>query len=448
MATRFYLPNTGASAVNPSFTGAWTETATADRIRAVIGRQQTAMTNKATAQTATAAGSRSLSRQFVSDPIAAQTLAAGTVKGTIRALESAVNDNVDVVSLAIYVFSNDGNTLRGTVLALGNYGPVAEFNTTLRNKRSADGDATSSVVAQDGDRLVFEIGFGNTTIGTSINATLNYGDNSATDLADNETGTTADNPFIELSIDVVFLADRLYRNAILATSGLVAYWPMDELTGSPQDAKGTNHVTVVNGTPVYDTPWLIARERGGIYFPADTAYFTVPDASPLDRGDGPFSLEGIIRRDTDTAGFETAFAKLGGTAYGYGFTNGDKFQLAKVGTEIVCTESGTTAAGGAAIHWLITRSATGAGNTLIYKAGVEGHTDVTPGSVLSDTAGLLAIGREGAGNALRGALGHAAIYDRVLTADEAKYHAALAAGVWVGPPRLTTLQAVNRSATY
>ena len=213
MATRFYLPSSGAAAVNPGF-AAWDETASADRIRCVTTKSSTAMVSKTVAKGTGA--TRALVRQYVSDPIEAQTIAAGTIKGQIRALESATNDNLDLVPICVKVYSNDGSTLRGTILALGDYVAVLEFGTALTNRKIADGDATSSVVASDGDRIVIELGHKNSTVGTSVSGDLNFGDNSATDLLENTTDTAANNPWVELSVTITFKAAAAFNPLALA----------------------------------------------------------------------------------------------------------------------------------------------------------------------------------------------------------------------------------------
>ena len=75
MATRIYLPLTGAAPITPAF-GTWTETTGAARIAGVATRLGSAMTSKTQAHTATAANSTFLSRQYVFGPLAAH--AAGT----------------------------------------------------------------------------------------------------------------------------------------------------------------------------------------------------------------------------------------------------------------------------------------------------------------------------------------------------------------------------------
>ena len=201
--TRFYLPSGGGAAVSPPFTleSSWDETDNADRLRCGTSKTSSTMTSKTEAK-ANTANTRQLVRQYVSDPLDGnQTIGSTvTVKGTVRVLESAINDNIDKVSLKLIVVSNDGQTLRGTLLAKGDFGPTNEWATSLTNRRIADGDTVAGAVnALDGDRIVIEIGFNNTAAGTSVSGSMNFGDNSASDLADNETGTAADNPFVELS---------------------------------------------------------------------------------------------------------------------------------------------------------------------------------------------------------------------------------------------------------
>lgn len=208
MPTRFYLPSTGAAPVSPAFNTSWDENASADRLKCVRSRINSAMTDKVVAKATTA--TRALVRQYVSDQIEAQTIAAGTVKGQIRALESAANDNLDLVPLSIRIVSADGNTYRTPALvALGDYAAASEFATTLTNRRIADGDTTTEVVAEDGDRIVIEIGIKNSATGASVSGTLNFGDdNATTDLGENTTDTSAFNPWVELSQTIAFKVAR------------------------------------------------------------------------------------------------------------------------------------------------------------------------------------------------------------------------------------------------
>ena len=197
--TRFYLPNTGAAEISPAFTlqASWTATTGADRIRMPVARIASAMTSKVQAAPGTAANQKWLFRQYVSDPIRGGGSIFGALFGQIRGLESAANDNIDAISLKLLVVDSAGN-LRGTLLPLANYGTIAELNTALRNKIIANGDGLTAVTYQNGDRIVAEIGLTNTVAGTSVSGSLSFGDDSATDLAEDETATAANNPWLEI----------------------------------------------------------------------------------------------------------------------------------------------------------------------------------------------------------------------------------------------------------
>jgi len=197
--TRLYLPNTGAPEISPAFTldSSWTATTGADRIKCVPTKISSVMTSKVQAAPGTAANQKWLFRQYVSDPLSGAGTVFGVLFGQIRGLESAVNDNIDAISLKLLVVKSDA-TLRGTLLALANYGTVAELAIALTNKIIADGDGLTPVNFLDGDRIVAEIGLTNTTTGTSVSGTLSFGDDNATDLPEDETATAANNPWIEI----------------------------------------------------------------------------------------------------------------------------------------------------------------------------------------------------------------------------------------------------------
>lgn len=207
MPTRFYLPSTGATPVNPAFNTSWDESASADRLKCVTTKINSSMTDKTVAKATTA--TRALVRQYVSDPIAAQTVhGSGLIKGQVRCLESAANDNLDLVPVSIRVVSNNGGTFRSPdFLSLGDYAAALEFATSLTNRKIADGDAGTAVTALQGDRLVFEIGEKNSATGSSVSGTFSFGDNSGTDLPEDTSTTAANNPWIELQNEISFVGD-------------------------------------------------------------------------------------------------------------------------------------------------------------------------------------------------------------------------------------------------
>jgi len=108
-------------------------------------------------------GGTAVEGYWVSDPLVGQTIS-GTVKMQLLAKEYSQNDNV-TSRIEIYVVSNDGSTVRGTLLPLGQHGPdkefLAKFQAIFRNKTYISaGTNVQGLQVQDGDRLVIVVGYG------------------------------------------------------------------------------------------------------------------------------------------------------------------------------------------------------------------------------------------------------------------------------------------------
>lgn len=213
MATRFYLSSTAAADVNPAFSATWTRNTEGDRFRMTQGKDASAMTDKtAWAATSPVANATALFRQYVSVPMAAGIafVTTDTVKAVIGALESGVNDNINRNPIGIRVFSKDGVTLRATLLDVAHIGPgTTEWPTgTATNRQFADGDVlTAGYTTVLGDRLVVEFGGQVSSAGgTTVTGTLRFGSAAASDLAEDETSTTDNNPWFEISRTIVFEA--------------------------------------------------------------------------------------------------------------------------------------------------------------------------------------------------------------------------------------------------
>ena len=154
MATRFYLPSTGAADVNPNYDGNWDTTGDATLLKTVTTRISSAMANAANSASS-GANVNNLLRQYVSNPIAAQTILVQTLELQIRGWESDAKDT-QFVSISVRVVSNDGSQVRGTLLSLVR--DETELTTTLTNRRyTAD---TTEVEALADDRIVIELGLG------------------------------------------------------------------------------------------------------------------------------------------------------------------------------------------------------------------------------------------------------------------------------------------------
>ncbi len=136
-----------------------------------------------------------LFRQYVSDPILAQTIAAQAIEFQMRVAQTDLHNEL-YLTLGIRVVSNDGGTIRGTILAVTRDNVEAVI--ALTNRRIT---ATSTqVISQDGDRIVIEIGMGgNPDTAASHSSSISIGDDNGTDLPEDDTTTTAYNPWIEFA---------------------------------------------------------------------------------------------------------------------------------------------------------------------------------------------------------------------------------------------------------
>lgn len=210
MATRLYFRPLATPTITPGF-AAWTRTTEGVRRYMLPVKAGDAMVGfTAWANTSPAANASALFAQFISEPMAAGVAfsTGDSLKCYIRCSESATNDNVNRQPICVKVYSQDGTTLQATLKALGFYGPVTtEWSTSLRNKTLADGDnfdASYTTIA--GDVLVVEVGGQvDGTGGTTVTGTMSFGSDNATDLGQNETDTTALNPWFESSRTITFL---------------------------------------------------------------------------------------------------------------------------------------------------------------------------------------------------------------------------------------------------
>lgn len=210
MATRFYLQSSGVPAVSPVFDGAWHQTSQAQR--------RTTATTKGTTATVGfdnldngGVNRNTCMLQFVSAPLAAQTIPGGsTVKAQIACRERDIDCNA-MAQMVAYVVSGDGSTVRGTLVAAHSQALTSELSTNASgvNRKfplsslvpySVPGD----VEVQEGDRLVFEVGarVGDNSVDT---CTIFIRDDAGADLPEDEaTLGTAGDPWIELSVSVAF----------------------------------------------------------------------------------------------------------------------------------------------------------------------------------------------------------------------------------------------------
>jgi len=207
MATRIYLPSSGAPAVTPSTWNHANQAGTTYTIGAVRTKGSTAMTSRTTASGTTSPYTRAVMR-YVIGPIYAVQIS-GTVNAVLMASEAATGANA-TMSIAVKIITPAGADRAVLLAATASDSATAtyEFTTTLSSRRAYDVTEQRPIplTAQtptDGDYLVIEIGFRSATT-TTRNVVLRHGDNSASDLADGQGATDDYAAWVEFSSDIAF----------------------------------------------------------------------------------------------------------------------------------------------------------------------------------------------------------------------------------------------------
>jgi hypothetical protein len=203
MATRIYHPSSGAAAVSPAPSINWDNIAGMVRFAAVTSKIGTGVGNQSAGTNGGAGADEDhLIVQYVSDTIGAITIPVGTaIKAQLRIQETAVASN-QFLTGAMWICSNDGSVRRGTLLTITR--DNVEANAASLQNRSFTAVTGEEVVALNGDRIVIEWGSGGVPAsGGSHASTIQLRDN-GTDLPENDTQTTAGDPWTEIDVNFVF----------------------------------------------------------------------------------------------------------------------------------------------------------------------------------------------------------------------------------------------------
>ncbi len=198
--SRLYLPSAGTADLSPTAGAEWEHV---NALRRPMSTAKAGSAFAATTYTPDAAdhlvNGDALVCQFVSEPLAAQSIPAQTATLTVLGLEADNNNNL-FLTWKLYLVNAAGTPVSGgTLVAIRRDG--AEFPLTQASR--TDGATTTAVTATAGDRLVLEIGLGGTpTAGGGTqghNGSLRFGDpTGGADLAQSD-GVTADAaPWLDL----------------------------------------------------------------------------------------------------------------------------------------------------------------------------------------------------------------------------------------------------------
>lgn len=263
MATRLYLTS-AQSTLTFAFDASWEQT-TGSVLRAALlpDRTGTPFFQVSIAETSVSATFDALIAQFVSPPLKAQTIS-GNLKGQIRTLENATDADMRAQML-VRVVSSNGSTVRGTALAHDASALTSEFAATLTNRKfplawTGSGAALTSVAAELGDRLIIEIGYrAHNATATSKSATFEFGDASATDLAEDETSTAQNSAWVEFSntLDFDYSSGRFGASSALLTE-------LGRSNQGPSPAGGAFSLSMPAGAPEgqLNPGFRSARTRG------------------------------------------------------------------------------------------------------------------------------------------------------------------------------------------
>ena len=206
MATRFYGRENGTAPGTPNVDGGWESSASPFARSPMFTTTDGGDTLGTVSGFGSTAGQDRCHRQWISRPMNSGFTfdTSVTYKAYMQCLESAANDNIRS-RLCVRILSEDLSTVRHTVLAIADYSTATEWNTALRNKAFANGDAgTGSYTTVAGDRLVVEWGH-NDAAGSTISGSSRWGSAGSADLGENETSTaTTERPWFETSLNLTF----------------------------------------------------------------------------------------------------------------------------------------------------------------------------------------------------------------------------------------------------
>jgi len=207
MATRWFLPPSGGSpGITPTPAAEWDDTANFTRVVPSTTKTNQAFSTQSFTYATATANLDSLFKQFVYPLIPGTAFTTSdTFKGRVLVAEGSNASNLRSQAI-IRVIASDGTTVRATLYAgdttTGSGNPTSEWAlTTLTNRQVPRGTTVTcaaNYTAVTGDYLVIELGY-RKHAAASTTGSMRWGDNNASDLAENETATTDANTWLEWS---------------------------------------------------------------------------------------------------------------------------------------------------------------------------------------------------------------------------------------------------------
>lgn len=219
MATRFYLPEDAITPpISPTPSASWEDTSNLVRSICSTAKYGDAMTTVALPDDGDDTSKDVLSRQYVSAELTAGQTITGSqsLKSQCRIVEVSGGNNL-FLALGIRVIASDGTTVRKTVLDVTRDNTEASSG-TLTNRAFTATSAATNYTTVAGDRLVIEIGLGGDPAGGSVHeGSLRLGTAAASDLAEDDSSTTDNNPWVQLNDSLTFVTTTVTKS--IGTTG-------------------------------------------------------------------------------------------------------------------------------------------------------------------------------------------------------------------------------------
>lgn len=203
--SKFYFPSSGSPAVSPAYSASWYNSSYVTRYALVYNKISSAFTSDI--HTQIGGTGYKLFKQYVSPAMVAQTVAAGTITGQMKCYcGTSGASNYSYLSVKVRVCNSSGTiTQEITNIFKSNSFFSTSYNSgLLTNRKILDGASNptySSFTVSEGDRLVLELGYYNAT---SVQIRFRIGDNSSTDLPEDETTSSDYCDWIQFSNGILF----------------------------------------------------------------------------------------------------------------------------------------------------------------------------------------------------------------------------------------------------
>lgn len=217
--TRFYLSRQ-ASEITPTITTGFDKVTSLAWYQTAPNRKSTSMA-EATVSVGTATNPEFHALGgFLSEPLLEQVIS-GTLSCQVRGRTNNV-DHHPTVAIAAYIVNADATVIKHTLLAptasdtLASPPAFLASGSVNRNRSCHDPAddgleiALTQGSAEEGDRLLFVVGAKDHST-SSASATAVFGDNSEIDLDPSDTGSTANNPWVQITDSVRFLEEVARR---------------------------------------------------------------------------------------------------------------------------------------------------------------------------------------------------------------------------------------------